>query len=78
MATIIRRARFRVMIFTNDHGPPHVHAFKAGTEAVIELSPIAIRDSYRVSRVDVRGAVNLVAANREQLIQTWKEIHGPQ
>lgn len=57
------------MIFTNDHGPPHVHVFKAGTEAVIDLDPLRIRDNYRMSRVDLRAAVDLVAENRDVLIQ---------
>jgi Domain of unknown function (DUF4160) len=66
------------MIFTNDHGPPHVHVFKTGTEAVIELTPVAIRENYRMSRVDLRRAVDLVADNREVLIHAWSEMHGPQ
>jgi hypothetical protein len=78
VATIIHSGEFRVMIFPNDHAPPHVHVFKAGTEAVIELQPLSIRDNYRMSRVDLRRAVELVADNREVLIQAWRDIHGPQ
>jgi hypothetical protein len=66
------------MIFTNDHGPPHVHVFKAGVEAVIELLPLAIRDNYRMSRAELRGAVDLVAEHHEVLVQAWRQMHGPQ
>ena len=77
MATIIRHAGFRIMIFTNDHAPPHVHVFRAGSEAVIEFDPLLIRDNYRMSRVDLRRAVDLVAANRDALLNAWRQIHGP-
>ena len=64
------------MVFTNDHQPPHVHVFKAGTEAIIELMPLAIRENYRMSRNDLRVAVDLVAANHAALIDAWRQIHG--
>jgi Domain of unknown function (DUF4160) len=65
------------MIFTNDHGPPHVHVFNGGAESVIELLPLAIRENYRMSRAQLRRAVDLVADNHELLVQAWREIHGP-
>jgi serine phosphatase RsbU (regulator of sigma subunit) len=33
MPTIIRERGFEVMIYPNDHRPPHVHVWKAGKEA---------------------------------------------
>jgi len=41
MPTILRQGGFDVMIFTNDHPPAHVHLFKAGAEAVLDLAPVA-------------------------------------
>ena len=78
MATILRRDGFRVMVFTNDQEPPHVHVFKAGVEAVIELAPLAIRDNYRMSRANLRRAVDLVAENQPLLVEAWRAVHGPQ
>jgi hypothetical protein len=75
VATVLRRDGFRVMVFTNDHAPPHVHVFKAGTEVVIELAPLAIRDNYRMSKSDVRAVFAIVAENREQLLEAWRQIH---
>jgi len=65
-----------LIVFANDHGPSHVHVFKAGTEAVIELAPIAIRENYRMSRVDLQKAFDIVNENRELLLRAWREIHG--
>jgi hypothetical protein len=64
------------MIFTNDHRPAHVHVFKAGAESIIELNPLAIRANYRMSRTDLRAAIDLVAAHREDLLRAWRRIHG--
>jgi hypothetical protein len=78
VATILRHGGFRVMIFTNNDMPPHVHIFKAGTEAVIGLVPIAIRDNYRMSKSDLRNVLDLVAENRDQLLEAWRGIHDRQ
>jgi hypothetical protein len=64
------------MIFSNDHAPPHVHVFKAGGESIIELDPLTIRANYRMSRTDLRTAVDLVTAHRDTLLGTWRQMHG--
>lgn len=76
MATILSQDGFQVMIFTNDHPPAHVHVFKAGTEAVINLAPVGIRENYRMSPKNLRKSVNIVSDNQDLLLQAWREIHG--
>jgi len=76
MATIMTQGGFQVMIFTNDHHPPHVHVFKAGTEAMINLVPVRIRENCRMPKKNLRKAVEIVASNQELLRQAWREIHG--
>lgn len=46
MPTVLRRDGFRFMIYQGDaeHEPAHVHAVKAGTEVVILLAPVAVRE----------------------------------
>jgi len=75
VATIIRQGGYRVVIFSNDHEPPHVHVFKGGAEAIIELVPIQIRENYRMSRRQLRTALQIVLDNEELLIGAWREIH---
>ena len=76
MATIMTQGGFQVMIFTNDHQPAHVHIFKAGTEAVINLAPVRIRENYRMPKKNLRKAVEIVVSNQELLRQAWRDIHG--
>ena len=75
MATILSQDGFQVMIFTNDHPPAHVHVFKAGTEAVINLAPVSIRENYRMSPKNLRKAVDIVTENQDLLLPAWREIH---
>jgi hypothetical protein len=52
-----------------------VHVWKAGKEARIGLSPVALWDGD-LSPNESRQAVAIVAANRDTLVAHWREIHG--
>jgi hypothetical protein len=77
MATVHRENGFELRIWPNDHAPPHVHAWKAGGMAKIELvdgfDVVKVRD---MRAMDVVRAVRIVMANAETLMQAWEEIHG--
>jgi hypothetical protein len=77
MATAHRENGFEFRIWPNDHTPPHVHAWKAGGMAKIELVDgfgiVKVRD---MKGMDVVRAVRIVMANEEKLMQAWEEIHG--
>lgn len=76
MATVHRENGFEIRIWPNDHAPPHVHVWKAGGMAKIELVDgfdiLKVRD---MKPVDVIRAVRIVIANEEKLIHAWGEIH---
>jgi len=38
MGTIVNEDGFRIIIYSNEHIPPHVHIYKSGTEAKISIS----------------------------------------
>lgn len=76
MATILDQDGFQVVVFSNDHRPEHVHVFKAGAEALINLAPVSIRENYRMSKRNLRKAVDLVTENQQLLRQAWRAIHG--
>jgi len=50
---VLRIDGLRVMMFPNDHPPPHVHVFGKGGEALFylgcPLGPPTLRDRYRFS-----------------------------
>ena len=75
MPTIVRERGFSVMIYLNDHLPPHVHVWKAGQEASVFLLPVELRESD-LSPNETRLAVAIVEANRDILLARWDEIYG--
>ncbi|MDQ6434748.1 DUF4160 domain-containing protein [Mesorhizobium sp. LHD-90] len=76
MITVLRGGSLRVVIYKNDHGPPHVHVFGDG-ECKIALSPAVRLDGQEgATKVEARRAMTLVFENRDLLLRRWNEIHG--
>lgn len=80
MPTVLRQEGFAVDIYTHDHGPAHVHVWKAGTEVVIDLGQGAekpsIREINRMKKLAVRKAYSIVEQHLVYLREKWKEYHG--
>ena len=79
MVTVLRTGGFRVVIFTDDHEPAHVHVFADG-EAKINLSRPGGRPeliwAVGMKHADVRKCLKLIEENGEALLARWNEIHG--
>jgi hypothetical protein len=79
MVTVLRAEGFRIVIFSDDHEPAHVHVFGDG-EAKINLSGAGRRAeliwAVGMKSADIRKCVRLVEENREVLLVQWNEIHG--
>ena len=76
---VLRAQGLRVVIYTNDHDPAHVHVFGDG-EAKINLlgaggSPELIW-ADGMSRGEVRRALRIVIDEQTTLLARWEEIHG--
>ena len=78
MPVVLRLNGFQVIIFLppREHGPPHVHVRRAGGEATIGLSPVAVREVVGMRATDVVRAVGIVEDNLAQLRQAWRKYHG--
>jgi histidinol phosphatase-like PHP family hydrolase len=79
MVTVLRELGLRIVIFTDDHEPAHVHVFGAG-EIKINLG----RDggqpqliwAYGMTRSDIRKAMAVVERHGPLLLEKWRAIHG--
>lgn len=76
---MLRAHGLRVVIFTNDHRPAHVHVFGDG-EAKINLlgangTPELIW-ADAMSRGEVRRALRVVTEQQKFLLARWEDIHG--
>lgn len=79
MVTIYRAHGLRIIIYTDDHEPAHVHVFGDG-QAKINLigpdgSPVLVwaRD---MKGNEIRRAVQVVREQQELFLAKWREIHG--
>jgi hypothetical protein len=76
MPTIIKKDGFRIVIWPNDHLPPHVHVFKSDSEVKIALlEPKVFNVEGKISNRDLSKALNLVIEHQVELLEKWKEIH---
>jgi hypothetical protein len=80
MPTVLRLHGLRVVIFLNDHWPPHVHVFGAAREAKIALGLSGRRPSIvsnqGLTRRELVLALIEIERHHERLMERWREIHG--
>lgn len=79
MVTIHREFGFRFMIFTDDHGPPHVHVHGDGEMKVILCGADGRPEMvYAVgfNTKDRRRAMDVVLERQEEFLARWNEIQG--
>ncbi len=80
MPTVLRQDGFDVLIWTDDHPPPHVHVRKAEGVLIVNLGSEAakpsVRESYGLKAKDERKAFELVIENQAFLLVEWRRVHG--
>lgn len=79
MVTIHRAHGLRVIIFTDDHEPAHVHVFGDGQAKINLIGPdgaptLVWAEGMKAN--ELRRAVQLVRNQQEQFLARWREIHG--
>ena len=71
---------FQIYDPPREHGPPHVHVHKGGTQVVLGLgdltTPVHPLRIEGMSARDVVKAVRIAQANREKLLTAWEKHHG--
>lgn len=80
MVTVFRGRRLRIVIYTNDHWPPHVHVVGPDREAKVALGepgehPTLVTNDG-LSRAELVSALLEIDEQRDLLMQRWREIHG--
>lgn len=79
MPTVWRDGNLRVLTYTDDHPPPHVHVFgdgetkialtgRDGQCEVVQIVGASLRESRR--------ALRIVQEKHDYLIEKWNDIHG--
>ncbi len=70
--------RYRLVVYPNDHPPPHVHVMGAGWEIRIAIThpPVVLSIGGRAKRTDVMRSLVVVANKRLDLMRLWESVHG--
>ena len=79
MVTVLRAHGLRVVIFTDDHQPAHVHAFGDGQAKINLLGADCAPElvwAYGMIRGEIRRAMRIVAEQQVLLLARWEDIHG--
>jgi hypothetical protein len=79
MVTVLRAHGLRVVIFTNDHLPAHVHVFGDGEAKIDLLGADGIPELIwgdAMSRGEIRRALRIVTEQQAFLLARWEDIHG--
>jgi hypothetical protein len=79
MVTIFRAHGLRIVIFTDDHEPAHVHVFGDGHARINLIGPGGGPElvwAEDMKRGDVRRAMQIVTEERDAFLTRWNEIHG--
>jgi hypothetical protein len=76
--TVLRANGFEIRIFTNDHKPAHVHGYKAGDDAKVEIAGnVPILATTTMSKRATADLLAIIEANLAHLQAEWRRIHGP-
>ena len=80
MPTVLRVDGYQIMIYLDDHLPPHVHVSARGAELVVNLNCatafVSVRNNDGFKNREIATIVRLVQQHRDLLCQMWKGIHG--
>ena len=80
MPTVLRFDGLRVLIYPNDHRPPHVHVIGPGREAVFVLNRrqegVLLRENFGFNTRELRSIAAVLDQNWTKLHLAWEVFHG--
>lgn len=71
MPEISRFFGIRILMFYNDHAPPHFHAEYAGERAVIDIRSLAVLEG-RIQRRALGMVVEWARGHQDELEEDWE------
>lgn len=84
MVTLLRHGRIRIVIYSEDHRPSHVHVVGTDQAAVLLLNcddalphgPVTIRENHGFAAWALRPIIEQVEPNLALLCAEWRRMHG--
>lgn len=78
MPTLLRFGPYRIVIYTNDHNPAHVHILGPDRFAKVNILTLDIISSDSISSQDMKKLLEVIKRNQENLLEAWNEIRKDQ
>ncbi len=75
MGTIFIFRNIRIVIYSNDHEPAHIHAISPKGEAKVLLDPVECFFCRGYSERDLKMILKFVEEKNSVLLEVWNEIH---
>ena len=77
MPTLLKGGGFRIVIYPNDHDPPHVHVVGPDKFAKVEIGAATrVVSNIGFGPAEIRRALALVEAHEDELMEAWRHLHG--
>ena len=79
MVVVHRALGFRIVIYTQDHEPAHVHVTGPGRAKINLLGPDGcpeVVDVVGIKKSDMRRLLTEVTEHQDRLMREWERIHG--
>ena len=73
MPTIFVFSKFKVIIYPQDHNPPHVHILGAGCEAKINIENLDCYYCKGFSDKDIRRITKFISERIDDIWEAWNE-----
>ncbi|WP_119065279.1 DUF4160 domain-containing protein [Aggregatilinea lenta] len=73
--TVLKVGSYRVVIYTLDHPPAHVHVISASRIAKFSLDPVLLLDNAGYLSRELRKIERIIIDNQPLLLDAWNEIH---
>lgn len=71
---------FSIRVYPNDHGPPHVHAWKGGGWVALTIptagGAVSVLRVSGMKHTDIVRVALLVEEHAHTLWQAWRRYHG--
>ena len=82
MPTLFQVGSYRVVVFFNDHRPPHVHVLGAEGRAKFELgatpNDVALVENAGISAAKLRQIAAAIIDRHQECLENWERHHGNQ
>jgi len=73
MPTVKNFGSYRIMLFAEDHNPPHVHVIGRDFQAKVRIRDATVMVGTFPSR-HRRQALAWISQNRDRLLALWNEL----